>query len=414
MNPNMPARGEDGPGPFLSGGVGLVVQPGDQTAPDISEGVLAWEDRRAGNPAIYVMNLSDGKEWWVGGYGPSQRSPRFTGSTLVYVTGMRTTPPSCAGGSCVFMVNLSGGPSAIWDGYSVFSPATVAGEYFAQVDPMASPGFPRPLHLRYVSNGTRSFAAAADAPDNPPTNGPVGTEGAVFFSLRPYEGICNFTFNEYACANELGILYVENRTLFSLTHSLDVYRSHVTTSWELNCRDFTWEWYPSVAGNIVYWQDNRNSDFDLSDPWCVPKGIRWDILRFRPAYGFDLQTWTEFPAVTSPWNETHPDADGNFLVWSDDRDGNWDIYAMRVDTREEYRLSDHPADQRNPVISAGCVAWEDNRNGDWDIYGTCLAEPSWSDRDASRRGDTGSPREISWRERYLQRAMPQGWSAGMR
>ena len=106
----------------------------------------------------------------------------------------------------------------------------------------------------------------------------------------------------------------------------------------------------------------------------------------------------EVAVRTAPWNETHPDADGDFLVWADDRNADWDIYAEERGTGQEIRVTDDPGTQRNPTVSGVCVAWEDDRDGDWDIYGRCLLEPSWdSDRSVSRRDGVEYGRQASWK-----------------
>ena len=270
---------------------------------------------------------------------------------------------------------------------------------------MLPPGILPSLEIRYVSNGTlASSPAVADryvpAGGGLPLRGPAASDEWVVVSLRPYARMrsefCSVWDSPLGCVNELSAFHLPDGAIFPITHSLDLF---LTTPgailWaELCMFEFTWEGFPSLSGSVVYWQDNRNSRFILSDDdgTCTWSGNQWDV------YSFDLSTGTETAILTNPWNETHPNADKGFLVWSDDRNGNWDVYAMELDTGEEYRLTESPADQRNPVISQGCVAWEDNRNGDWDIYGRCLFEPTWTpDRKVSREdGDSGVSLEVSW------------------
>jgi len=85
----------------------------------------------------------------------------------------------------------------------------------------------------------------------------------------------------------------------------------------------------------------------------------------------------------SPLNgaQERPDIDGNMIVWEDNRNGNKDIYFGTVDkfradsgrgtqhasyTGEQ--ITDNPASQEKPSISGDYIVWQDNRNGNWDIY----------------------------------------------
>jgi len=119
------------------------------------------------------------------------------------------------------------------------------------------------------------------------------------------------------------------------------------------------------AGPFVVWQDNRNGD--------------WDI------YGYDLDKKTEYAICTADGNQTNPCVgwgsilDDIIVAWQDDRNGNSDIYGFRLydyshgyyfelGLGEEIAICTNPAEQTNPVSGMGHVFWQDNRNGDWDIY----------------------------------------------
>ncbi|NOX38732.1 MAG: hypothetical protein GXO78_14475, partial [Calditrichaeota bacterium] len=75
------------------------------------------------------------------------------------------------------------------------------------------------------------------------------------------------------------------------------------------------------------------------------------------------------------------DKDGNFVVvWSDKRNGEWDIYAQRyasdgspLGSNFKVNNDSGSADQYTPSISLDkdgnfVVVWSDERNGEWDIY----------------------------------------------
>lgn len=71
--------------------------------------------------------------------------------------------------------------------------------------------------------------------------------------------------------------------------------------------------------------------------------------------------------------------DKYFVVWEDNRNGNWDIFGARIDRNgtliDTYgiQISTSSTDEENPSVSFGnnkyFVVWEDERNGEKDIYG---------------------------------------------
>ncbi|NLA99977.1 MAG: hypothetical protein GX837_03300, partial [Methanomicrobiales archaeon] len=76
--------------------------------------------------------------------------------------------------------------------------------------------------------------------------------------------------------------------------------------------------------------------------------------------------------------QERPDIDGDMIVWEDDRNGNKDIYFGTVD---EFRdkpplptirigegITSDDASQEKPSISGDYIVWQDNRHGNWDIY----------------------------------------------
>lgn len=129
----------------------------------------------------------------------------------------------------------------------------------------------------------------------------------------------------------------------------------------------------SPAGVIITWQDHRNGNWDIyaqsfnyiSNPIGSPIG-----------WGVDGA-----PICTADSDQTNPQIaclDSAIITWQDHRNGNWDIYAQKVDPltgnigREANGVAICTADgdQINPRIAeTGIITWEDNRSGaDWDIY----------------------------------------------
>lgn len=63
--------------------------------------------------------------------------------------------------------------------------------------------------------------------------------------------------------------------------------------------------------------------------------------------------------------------DRSWIAFQSDRDGNWEIYKVNVNTKQEIRLTTDKADDKRPRWSpkGNKIAFESNRrNGDWDIW----------------------------------------------
>ena len=105
---------------------------------------------------------------------------------------------------------------------------------------------------------------------------------------------------------------------------------------------------PYVNGNYIVWQDNRNGN--------------WDI------YAYDLSTGAEIPICTATGDQTNPSVYGDNFVWQDNRNGNLDIYMYDISTNTTKQITNNTADQTNPAIYGDKIVWQDNRNGNLDIY----------------------------------------------
>ena len=72
--------------------------------------------------------------------------------------------------------------------------------------------------------------------------------------------------------------------------------------------------------------------------------------------------------------------DGAIITWQDNRTGNWDIYAQKIDANGVIQWNDNGTvicnaknTQQTPKITidgfgGAIITWEDNRTGKWDIY----------------------------------------------
>lgn len=117
----------------------------------------------------------------------------------------------------------------------------------------------------------------------------------------------------------------------------------------------------AISGNYVVW---HNQSLEK-----VYSGNEVTILTYYDINCYDLVTGT-ISTITDN-RETlkgRLGISGNRIVWSEERESNWDIYFYDLTTNTKRRLTTDPAEQRNPVISDNYIVWEDKRNGNWDIY----------------------------------------------
>lgn len=132
---------------------------------------------------------------------------------------------------------------------------------------------------------------------------------------------------------------------------------------------------PDLGGGEVVYQQR------IREP-----GEQWDIYRAVP------ETQGS-PLVTMPGDQVNPAVDGGIVVYQDNRSGHldengewtgeWDLYLLDLNTGVEVPLCTEPGDQVNPRISGDVIVWQDNRDGDWDIYAAALdsgAGPAMSAR----------------------------------
>ncbi len=126
------------------------------------------------------------------------------------------------------------------------------------------------------------------------------------------------------------------------------------------------------GGAIITWQDFRNGLSDIYAQRVNASGaVQWT------ANGVVICTVTGnqlYPTIVSD------SSGGAIITWEDARNGNYDIYAQRVNasgavqwTANGVAICTATANQNNPVITSdgsggAIITWWDSRNGNYDIY----------------------------------------------
>jgi len=127
-----------------------------------------------------------------------------------------------------------------------------------------------------------------------------------------------------------------------------------------------------VGGAIVAWTDYRGGKYNIYAQRLSASGaVQWTVD------GVALCTSTEYQGIQQI---TSDGASGAIVTWTDQRSGNYDIYAQRVNasgavqwTADGVAISTATGDQyysqSTPDGAGGAiVAWPDGRSGNYDIY----------------------------------------------
>ena len=159
------------------------------------------------------------------------------------------------------------------------------------------------------------------------------------------------------------------------------------TLWRSNgvaiCTTVTMQSAPSLTGDgaqgaIITWENNPTGNANIYAQRVDCSGVvLWD------AGGVAIST---APASQSSPVIVEDGSGGAVIAWEDNRNGNYDIYAQRIDSNgavlwitNGVAVCTATADQPSPVLITDgfggvIIAWQDNRNGNLDIYAQRIAD----------------------------------------
>lgn len=198
----------------------------------------------------------------------------------------------------------------------------------------------------------------------------------------------SYPFTQCAITAPVASEIIGGLTAHALGVQVTITETPVTTDPKLQA-------YPAIYGNIIVWEDFRESDahiymYDLSTgietrvpssftiqykPEIYGDIIIWNDMREEGMriFMYDLLTGSEAKVSQNegPSHAMAPNIYGDIIVWYDSRNwesGHYDIYMCNLSTGEETPVCTDPADQVCPAVYGDIIVWMDYRNGNSDIY----------------------------------------------
>lgn len=116
----------------------------------------------------------------------------------------------------------------------------------------------------------------------------------------------------------------------------------------------------SVSGDWVVWSDIRGGQRDI--------------------FARELPNGAEVQVTDDRASQFHPHIDGTTVVWLDDRDeGSFgsNIYKKDLLSGTEEAVTTAPGPQLDPVVSGNTIVWTDLRTGNWDLWAKVGSGPEF-------------------------------------
>ncbi len=87
-------------------------------------------------------------------------------------------------------------------------------------------------------------------------------------------------------------------------------------------------------------------------------------------FSYDLANHNLTQITSDPYDQQNPHLQGSKLVFEDDRNGNWGIYYHNLFQGFEEQITTDPENQKNPFIfrNYNWITWVENDHGNSEIY----------------------------------------------
>ena len=111
---------------------------------------------------------------------------------------------------------------------------------------------------------------------------------------------------------------------------------------------------PDVSHKYVVWHEDGESGFDI--------------------YAYDIETGSVAAVCDDPGDQMNPRIWGEVAAWEDLAWDGGDIHMADLATGERAAVATVGGAQVKPAVSGDFIVWQDDRNGNWDIYAYDLEE----------------------------------------
>lgn len=225
----------------------------------------------------------------------------------------------------------------------------------------------------------------------------IATSIPVFLNAQPLDPFTQITDDNFL-KNQVAVYgdyLVYNRTNIANDNGIFLY--HIPTGETTTITSGISEQYThlDIWGDRVVWQQYGEDSWDIYNylisrpdlgayPLIDFEGYQGDPALYEDLlvyvgdggvefesdiYLYDIASATlKRVGTQNPFSQSDPDIYGNYIVWTDLRNGNQDIYMWDIYNEEEIQITDNEEDQRNPCIWKNRIVWEDWRNYNWDLY----------------------------------------------
>lgn len=105
--------------------------------------------------------------------------------------------------------------------------------------------------------------------------------------------------------------------------------------------------FPAIGGSSVFWADSRDSG----------------VAQYPEIYRWDAATASTERITFNTSAKNQPSADGDWVVWEENREGHFDIYAMNINNEVARRITSDSFNQTQPDVSYPWIVYQDDRNG---------------------------------------------------
>ena len=108
------------------------------------------------------------------------------------------------------------------------------------------------------------------------------------------------------------------------------------------------------------------------EPAISDRGVVWTDYREGPKdpdiQMYDFKMLADVSITNGSFNHTNPSIAGDNIVWTDNRNGHYNVYLYNSTTNKERNITSDGFDHSSPDISGNNVIWTDKSKGNLDIF----------------------------------------------